>query len=394
MKKNTKINTTKLKEKKLQGNAEVVLTDNIVDQIEFLHDKVGSVEWSGVLVYKILEGSIEDHKNLVVEVQEILPMDVGTSSYTEYTIDPKDSYTFDNLFDRVMVDPELKIGHIHTHHNMNCFFSGTDMSELHDNAPAHNYYLSLIVNFKDFNNWCAKIAMVGEESHTGSIVRKFKGTDGNIVEAPVNIDRTDKVLYTIDMDITYDVPEDANAYNEFEQRVIDLQSENSNRNFIMELPYLEGSANKQNFKPEQTNLFSNFKTTPKQIKKENLERQNIKNFAKEIMSSGECERFFKFKTGVTTTLDDVLNISNIVFINDEDKGDFLDEIEHNFEKLFYNHFKVDYNFELAETVAKKVIDILNERKEQFSIVEDIVHELAMSFIFDGSLDEEVHEFKL
>tara|TARA_R110002012_G_scaffold59679_1_gene156280 strand:- start:1449 stop:2627 length:1179 start_codon:yes stop_codon:yes gene_type:complete len=392
MENSTKINTTKLKEKKLEGNAEVVLTDNIVDQIEFLHDKVGSVEWSGVLVYKILEGSIEDHKNLVVEVQEILPMDVGTSSYTEYTIDPKDSYTFDNLFDRVMVDPELKIGHIHTHHNMNCFFSATDMAELHDNAPAHNYYLSLIVNFKDFNNWCAKIAMVGEESHTGSIVRKFKGTDGSIVEAPVNIERTDKVLYTIDMDITYDVPEDVSAYNEFEQRVIDLQSENSNRNFVMDLPYLGNNSKIQNFQPTQTNLFSNFKTTPKEIKKGNLERQNIKNFTKEILCS-EGSHFFKFNSN-KNTLDDVLNVANIFINNDADKGDYLDEIENNFEELFVSHFKVDYNFELAETVAKKVIDILNEHKEQFSIVEDIVHELAMCFIFDGSLDEEVHEFKL
>ena len=392
MKNNTKINTTKLKEKKLQGNAEIVLTDNIIDQIEFLHDKVGSVEWSGVLVYKILEGSIEDHKNLVVEVQEILPMDVGTSSYTEYTIDPKDSYTFDNLFDRVMVDPELKIGHIHTHHNMNCFFSPTDMAELHDNAPAHNYYLSLIVNFKDFKNWCAKIAIVGEESHTGSIVRKFKGTDGNIVEAPVNIERTDKVLYTIEMDITYDVPEDLSAYNEFEQRVIDLQSENSNRSFVMDLPYLEGTPNKQNFKPEQANLFSNFKATPKEIKKVNLERQNIKNFAKEILSS-KVVTFLNLVSN-KNTLDDVLSIANLTFNNDSDKGDYLDEIENNFEELFVSHFKVDYNFELAETVAKKVIDILNERKEQFSIVKDIVDELAMCFIFDGSLDEEVHEFKL
>lgn len=55
---------------------------------------------------------------------------------------------------------------------MSCFFSGTDMSELHDNAPNHNYYLSLIVNYKEdtANSWCAKVAYVTEEKKEG--VRK------------------------------------------------------------------------------------------------------------------------------------------------------------------------------------------------------------------------------
>lgn len=46
---------------------------------------------------------------------------------------------------------ECRIGHIHSHNTMGVFFSGTDWGELEDNAPNHNYYLSLIVNnFMDF----------------------------------------------------------------------------------------------------------------------------------------------------------------------------------------------------------------------------------------------------
>jgi hypothetical protein len=41
---------------------------------------------------------------------------------------------------------EWLVGHIHSHHHMGVFFSGTDMEELNDNAPKHNLYLSVIVN--------------------------------------------------------------------------------------------------------------------------------------------------------------------------------------------------------------------------------------------------------
>ena len=44
------------------------------------------------------------------------------------------------------VRSQWKVGHIHSHNVMRVFFSGTDMDELHDNAPSHNFYVSLIVN--------------------------------------------------------------------------------------------------------------------------------------------------------------------------------------------------------------------------------------------------------
>ena len=40
------------------------------------------------------------------------------------------------------------------------FFSGTDWSELEDNASNHNYYLSLIVN--NFMDFCAKVCFIAE----------------------------------------------------------------------------------------------------------------------------------------------------------------------------------------------------------------------------------------
>lgn len=53
---------------------------------------------------------------------------------------------------------------IHSHNVMNVFFSGTDMLELNDSAPAYNYYLSLIVN--NYMEMTAKVAFTATASTT------------------------------------------------------------------------------------------------------------------------------------------------------------------------------------------------------------------------------------
>ena len=128
----------------------------MVQKIKYLCKRIHSVEWSGILFYSV-EGSIRDPKNMVVTLQDILPMDKGDKTYTEYELD-------DRYVDYIMADPirytEWKVGHIHSHHSMGVFFSGTDMAELNDNATAHNFYLSFIVN--NYMDFCAKIAYVAK----------------------------------------------------------------------------------------------------------------------------------------------------------------------------------------------------------------------------------------
>ena len=65
-------------------------------------------------------------------------------------------------FPQLMEDQgKWKMGHIHSHHNMSTFFSGTDTDELHENAVNYLYYLSLIVNFS--GKYSAKIAVHTKE---------------------------------------------------------------------------------------------------------------------------------------------------------------------------------------------------------------------------------------
>lgn len=57
------------------------------------------------------------------------------------------------------------------------FFSGTDWSELEDNAPNHNFYLSLIVN--NFMDFCAKVCFVVESADTKKFDFTAKDEYGN-----------------------------------------------------------------------------------------------------------------------------------------------------------------------------------------------------------------------
>tara|TARA_R110002050_G_scaffold57833_5_gene130066 strand:+ start:423 stop:1508 length:1086 start_codon:yes stop_codon:yes gene_type:complete len=120
-----------------------VVTIDVYNKMKYLCQKISAVEWSGVLFYTV-EGSIKDPENMVITMRNILPLDKGTSGYTEYVLD-------DRLTNFLMDNPDhlgYKIGHIHSHNTMAVFFSGTDMDELTENSEAHNYYFSFIVNNK------------------------------------------------------------------------------------------------------------------------------------------------------------------------------------------------------------------------------------------------------
>lgn len=127
----------------LTGTPIVFISDTAWDKIKYLCKHINTVEWSGCIFYKFINknASILDNNTLDIEIVDIIPLDKGSESFTEYTFDARVlSYMTDmNYFD-------LKIGHCHSHHNMKTFFSGTDLSELNDNSEFIKPYLSLIVN--------------------------------------------------------------------------------------------------------------------------------------------------------------------------------------------------------------------------------------------------------
>lgn len=119
----------------------VTIPKKVSEQIDYLCRVISTVEWSGVLFYTT-KGKIENN-TLKITVTDILPMDKGTTGFTSFAMDNR---VIDYLIDNNAVEKNLKMGLIHSHHNMATFFSGEDLDELKDGARTNNIYLSLIVN--------------------------------------------------------------------------------------------------------------------------------------------------------------------------------------------------------------------------------------------------------
>lgn len=178
----------------------VILADAFIQKVNYLHKNVkANTEWSAILLYSNKQGSIDDANNWVILVEDCILMDIGTSTYTEYDMEAGDDHATERWMDHL--EKGGKIGHLHTHHNMACYFSGTDMGELHDNAPNHNYYLSLIVNYRDINAWCAKVAVCGEEKTTGTMetIKSWIGAKGPMEKKETEtLEDTKRMLYLMD----------------------------------------------------------------------------------------------------------------------------------------------------------------------------------------------------
>ena len=90
-------------------------------------------------------------------------MDIGSGVYTEYELLPRPGVNKSSFVKWAMkhvIGKGLQLGHVHSHHEMATFFSGTDMDELEEGSGKHNYYLSLIVNNR--NELIAKIGVLLE----------------------------------------------------------------------------------------------------------------------------------------------------------------------------------------------------------------------------------------
>lgn len=169
----------------------IVIPDNVKNQIKYLCKKIAKVEWSGVLFYAI-EGSIKDASKMKIVLKDILLMDRGTSAYTSFDWDEDVvAYQMDNPH---ILEEDWKIGHIHSHNTMNVFFSGTDWSELNDNSPLHNFYLSVIVN--NYYEITAKIAFTAQQK-----VFTCKDENGKDYKLTLTKSSLDPMMFVYDCEI-------------------------------------------------------------------------------------------------------------------------------------------------------------------------------------------------
>ena len=148
------------KEENIGNIGTLRITKNLQEIIDRLHYKIGAVEWSGILFYKVTKGDIKNLKNLEFTADFLYPMNIGSHTYTEFDYNGE----ITNAYDLYEAGLESSTGLVHSHNNFNTFFSGTDQQELKDNASNYNYYISLIVNFA--HEYCAKIAFPSKTTVT------------------------------------------------------------------------------------------------------------------------------------------------------------------------------------------------------------------------------------
>lgn len=127
----------------------LVVTTNLESKIRKLCEIIHTIEWSGILFYKI-EGSIED--TLTIKCIDLYLMDIGTSTYTEFDITPD---VLSYMMDNDLTNNGIYHGLIHSHNLMSAFFSGTDLNTLKEFGSNQNHFVSLIVNNE--GTYCAAV---------------------------------------------------------------------------------------------------------------------------------------------------------------------------------------------------------------------------------------------
>jgi hypothetical protein len=124
----------------LPQKLKVYLSDKVWHKMQYLCTHIDKVEWSGCIFYDI-KGSLFNPESIKINILDLIPLDKGSEAFTTYNFDER------VLNYMVAMDYlEHKIGHCHSHHNMNTFFSGTDLSELYENSETIKPYLSIIIN--------------------------------------------------------------------------------------------------------------------------------------------------------------------------------------------------------------------------------------------------------
>ena len=389
----------------------LTLSDGLVKQVHTLHTMVEkNTEWSGILVYEVLKGDVDDPSEFELFAHEVIPMDVGSSGYTEYSFDANDDYSFERIAD--YLEKGYKLGHIHTHHSMGTFFSGTDMSELHDNAPNHNFYLSLIVDYKNHGDWCAKVAISGEEVTTGTVkttgfykregivekITRWTGHSGAKEVALMedygkdedfsneeDVEIVKPMLYVVDMDIELDI-----KASEWEDRVVSLNEKRTKPLAFGKISNVSNSyfptdwktkhAPKAPAKPQPTSydLFDNDLIDPDFIIPANtISHKDM------LFSPEECLPLLKtvLNNGVPTDEHLMVFMEHLekALMDPKDEALWVDAIQDYLEVAAEAHFNVELDGDDMNCIALSIMDVL-EPYRLTHIVYDTIQDVLEPFL--------------
>lgn len=114
----TNFTASSLDKLELSNKPKLYLSAEIQKQINYLHSRAGSTEWSGELIVKET-GSITDLDDFVMRAEDIYLVDIGSAAFTGYEVD-KGAFKAPDIINMFESFPGLLEGthknhHIHTH---------------------------------------------------------------------------------------------------------------------------------------------------------------------------------------------------------------------------------------------------------------------------------------
>lgn len=354
----------------------IFISDEIMEKISYLCSIINNLEWSGILFYTV-EGTIKDVANLKIYLKDILPLDRGTSVTTGFDIDER-------LTNYLMNDPERldwKYGTLHSHNNMDVFFSGTDMNDLKDNAKSHNYYLSVVVNNR--LDIIGKVAFVAISEVL--VTTQYKAPDEDGEKYSLNsfeetyISKKEK-LFNYDCEIIYSIPEKT-KFSEFYENVAKILI--PSKSYYKKSPVVETISPYNSWKPSHIpkESTSTNKKTSSWLQKD-LSKKPIKEDSPFLDNLFLCPDFFEetvekfivkcFGYEAYMSLPEVLQDVETTIVDQKlykyvVVRDFLSNFTNFYEDFFpENEVSGDEVFEIF-------VQTLEEFVEEFDFVNDIIN---------------------
>lgn len=122
----------------------LVITDNVQDKMNIWNKHDNGNEISGTALYKITERDENNYPKEIV-LKDFIILNMGTSATTEYSgLDM--AFAINEMKDNF--EDDCFIGIIHSHIDMDTFFSTTDTTQLMESTPQVGFLVSTIWNHR------------------------------------------------------------------------------------------------------------------------------------------------------------------------------------------------------------------------------------------------------
>ena len=212
----------------------------VEEKIRYLCRKFPNLEWSGVLFTRH-SGNFEDG-TLEIYCEDIYPMDLGSPGFTQFKMDETvAAYIAENI---ELFDCDVQL--VHSHNQMQCWFSGQDQATLREEGNDRNCFVSLIVN--NAGTYCAAVTRKLQLTkkitvQTSGVSYEFFGEGKKALTAgvpPIEETSEETVIQYFMLDVEREIVENPLEYLDYRFNEIERKKEESKpvpaKNFKIDSP--------------------------------------------------------------------------------------------------------------------------------------------------------------